>query len=68
MLDFNTIRNEGNLLFESVRGSHLFGLNTETSDIDTFGIYCCSHSTLLGTRSDYEPTVLSEKNDDSWYE
>ena len=68
MINFDSIRESGNLLFESVRGSHLFGLNTETSDIDTFGIYCCSPDILLGLGLDYQDTVLSEKNDDSWYE
>ena len=38
IMNFEEIRKEGRLLFESVRGSHLFGLNTETSDVDTFGV------------------------------
>jgi hypothetical protein len=40
-LTFEEIRKNNNLLFESIRGSHLFGLDTETSDIETFGIFCC---------------------------
>ena len=39
-MDFELIRKNGDLLFESIRGSHLFGLNTKTSDIDTFGVFC----------------------------
>ena len=38
-LTFSEIRESGSLLFESIRGSHLYGLNTETSDIDTFGVF-----------------------------
>lgn len=67
-LTFEEIRKSGNLLFESVRGSHLFGLETETSDIDTFGIFCCESDMLLGTGNNYIPMVQSEKNDDYWDE
>ena len=67
-LTFEEIRKSGNLLFESVRGSHLFGLETEKSDIDTFGIFCCESDLLLGTGNNYVPMVQSEKNDDYWDE
>lgn len=57
--------NEGNgiMLFKSVRGSHLFGLNTEGSDIDTFGLFCCPQRWLLGTGEDYKPYLSDEKHD-----
>lgn len=67
-LTFEEIRKSKNLLFESVRGSHLFGLETETSDVDTFGIFCCESDMLLGTGNNYVPMVQSEKNDDYWDE
>lgn len=68
MLDFDSIRKNGDLLFESIRGSHLYGLATETSDIDTYGIWCCPISWLLGSGRSYNPDIKSEKNDDSWYD
>ena len=67
-MNFESIRNSGDLLFESVRGSHLFGLSTPTSDIDTFGIFCCPPELLFGTGKDYVSIVESEKNDDYWDE
>lgn len=67
-MDFESIRNSGDLLFESVRGSHLFGLQTEKSDIDTFGIFCCKPELLFGTGKDYVSIVESDKNDDYWDE
>ena len=67
-MDFESIRNSGDLLFESVRGSHLFGLQTQTSDIDTFGIFCCPQDLLFGTGKDYVSIVESEKSDDYWDE
>lgn len=67
-MNFESIRKNGDLLFESVRGSHLFGLATPTSDIDTFGIFCCSPELLFGTGKDYVSIVESDKNDDYWDE
>ena len=67
-MNFESIRNSGNLLFESIRGSHLFGLQTEKSDIDTFGIFCCPAELLYGTGKDYVSIVESDKNDDYWDE
>lgn len=68
MLSFSSIRASGDLLFESIRGSHLYGLATEKSDIDTFGVWCCPIGWLLGSGKDYIPDVRSEKNDDTWYD
>ena len=67
-MTFDSIREQNYLLFESIRGSHLFGLNTETSDIDTFGIFYCPEDQLLGTGKNYIPIVESDKNDDYWDE
>ena len=68
MRTFEQIRKDGDLLFESIRGSHLYGLNTEKSDIDTFGLYSASKEELLGTGIFYAPLVTSERNDDAWSE
>lgn len=67
-MTFDEIRQKGDLLFESIRGSHLYGLNGPDSDIDTFGVWCCPSSWLLGTGRDYVPDVRSETNDDTWYD
>ena len=67
-MNFESIRKNGDLLFESVRGSHLFGLATPTSDIDTFGVFCCPPELLFGTGKDYVSIVESDKNDDYWDE
>ena len=66
MIDFDSVRQSGDLLFESIRGSHLYGLAGPTSDVDTYGIWCCPVSWLLGSGRDYLPDLKSEKNDDSW--
>ena len=67
-MNFESIRKNGDLLFESVRGSHLFGLATPTSDIDTFGVFCCPPELLFGTGKDYVSILESGKNDDYWDE
>lgn len=66
MISFDSIRASGDLLFESIRGSHLYGLNGPESDIDTYGIWCCPIEWLLGSGRDYVPDIKSDKNDDSW--
>lgn len=66
MINFDSIRASGDLLFESIRGSHLYGLNGPNSDIDTYGIWCCPIEWLLGSGRDYVPDIKSDKNDDSW--
>lgn len=68
MLSFEKIRKNGDLLFESIRGSHLFGLNTETSDIDTFGVFIGPIDWFIGSGKDKLSMVKSEKNDDYWDE
>lgn len=67
-ISFDSIRNNGDLLFESIRGSHLFGLNTEESDVDTFGVFCGPEDWFLGNGKDRVEMVKSEKSDDYWDE
>ena len=66
--NFDAIRNEGRLLYEYIRGSHLYGLNVETSDIDTSGVYMCKPNELIGLGFDYKDQVSDSKHDNTWYE
>ena len=68
MRSFDQIRKDNDLLFESIRGSQLYGLSTPESDIDTFGVYSASKEEFFGTGLYYAPLVTSEKNDDAWSE
>ena len=65
---FDDIREKGLLLYEYVRGSHAYGLDLPTSDIDTGGIYMAPAEQLLGLGLDYQDQIASEKNDDTWLE
>lgn len=65
--EFDKIRNDGRLLIEYVRGSTAYGLSTESSDIDSGGIFICSIHELLGYNS-YKEEVADAKNDNKWYE
>ena len=60
-------KKNGVLLFKSVRGSHLFGLDTPDSDIDTFGLFCCPERWLLGTGEDYH-SYISDETHDNYYD
>lgn len=65
-MDFKEIREKGLLLFEYIRGSHLYNLNTETSDEDHGGVYIEPIESILGYIKCPE-MVKDEKQDDSWY-
>lgn len=67
MINFEIIRNEGRLLYEYIRGSHLYGLNNADSDIDTSGVFICTHDQLLGCFG-YQPQVSDTRHDNTWFE
>lgn len=65
---FQTITDDNRLLFEYVAGSHLYGLNNESSDLDTKGLFIAPKEVLMGLGSDYQPLVSDERNDNTWFE
>lgn len=67
MTTFDIIRQDGRLLYEYVRGSHLYGLNNEYSDIDTSGVYACTENELFGCYG-YKAQVSDNKHDNTWFE
>ena len=67
MTNFDIIRNDGRLLYEYIRGSHLYGLNNEDSDVDTSGIYACTKDELFGCFG-YKPQVTDARHDNTWFE
>lgn len=67
MTSFDSIRQEGRLLYEYVRGSHLYGLNTPQSDVDTSGVFICRPDELLGLFG-YKAQVSDERHDNTWFE
>ena len=67
MTQFDIIRNEGRLLYEYIRGSHLYGLNNEFSDIDTSGVFVCTSDELFGCFG-YQPQVSDARHDNTWFE
>lgn len=67
MTNFDVIRNDGRLLYEYIRGSHLYGLSNDDSDIDTSGIYVCTKDELFGCYG-YKPQVSDSRHDNTWFE
>lgn len=67
MTNFENIRNEGRLLYEYIRGSHLYNLNNEYSDVDTSGVFVCTSDELFGCYG-YKPQVSDARHDNTWYE
>jgi predicted nucleotidyltransferase len=67
MTNFDIIRNDGRLLYEYIRGSHLYGLNNEDSDVDTSGVFVCTRDELFGCFG-YKPQVTDARHDNTWFE
>jgi hypothetical protein len=65
-LNFDELRKGGYLLYEYIRGSQSHGLDTETSDIDTGGVYIAPEDEFFSMNC--RDHISSEKNDDSWWE
>jgi len=53
-------------LFVVIRGSHAYGTNIETSDIDYAGVFIQTQDDILSNR--YIPQIADEKNDIVFYE
>ena len=62
------LRKSGWIAFEYIRGSHAYGLNTETSDVDMGGVFILPNDYLMGLRSHYIEQVSDDKNDTVYYE
>jgi predicted nucleotidyltransferase len=67
MTEFDIIRNDGRLLYEYIRGSHLYGLNNEDSDVDTSGVFVCTRDELFGCFG-YKSQVTDSRHDNTWFE
>ena len=65
---FKLIRDDGRLLYEYIRGSHLYGLNNEDSDVDSSGVFITKKENLLGLGLEFQELVADERNDTTWYE
>ena len=65
---FETIAQDKRLMYEYIRGSHLYGLNNEDSDVDTSGLFIAPRNVLLGLDSYYQNQVSDERHDTTWFE
>ena len=68
METFEKIINEQRLLYSYIRGSHLYNLATESSDIDTSAVYIATHDSLLGIGVDYKAQTSDSRHDNTWFE
>lgn len=67
-LTTDDLKNSRLLLYRYVRGSHAYGTNIETSDIDIGGVYCADLNRLIGTRLYYDDQVQDSSHDIVYYE
>jgi predicted nucleotidyltransferase len=65
---FQTITDDKRLLYEYIRGSHLYGLNNADSDVDTSAVFIAPKEAVMGLGLDYADQVSDERNDTTWYE
>ena len=66
MLTIDDLKKQGLLLFETVSGSHAYGLSIPTSDVDLKGVFILPKAQFYGL--DYVPQVNDKKNDEVYYE
>ena len=63
------IRKENRLIYEYIRGSHLYNLQIEgKSDIDFGGVFMSNPKSLIGLGYDYVDEKSDSKHDITWYE
>ena len=67
-LTFENIENNNLLLYKYIRGSHAYGLNTETSDIDEGGLFIAPVEIINGLPERYISQISDERHDTVWYE
>ena len=67
-LTFENIEKNNLLLYKYIRGSHAYGLNTETSDIDEGGVFIAPKGLINGLSENYASQVSDERHDAVWYE
>ena len=60
------IKNNNLMLLEAISGSHAYGLNIETSDIDKRGVFICELDDYLCGK--YPEQINDENNDITFYE
>src|SRR5574344_1914450 len=67
MLTFESVKEDGLLLYEYIRGSHAYGINIPGSDTDLGGIYMEPKNILLGLGLDYQNELKDKKQDTCWF-
>lgn len=60
------LKDKGLILLECISGSHAYGLNIPTSDVDIKGVFMLPKAHFYGL--DYVPQVSDERNDTVYYE
>lgn len=58
----------GKIIYDYIRGSRVYGLNTENSDIDTSFVYMAPYNEIIGLRSNYLEQIADDKSDNVGYE
>lgn len=67
-MTIHDLKEKGLIIYEYVKGSHLFGLQEEGSDLDIGGVFISPLEELTGLREHYTERVSDERNDTVYYE
>lgn len=65
-MNIQDLKDRGLIIFEAIVGSQAYGTATETSDVDTRGVFIAPLENVMGY--DYVDQVSDEKNDHVFYE
>lgn len=67
-LTIEKLKDSGLIAYEYIRGSTLYGLNNQDSDIDIGGVYIAPIESVIGLPTFYKSQVSDERNDTTYYE
>lgn len=69
-MDINELENNnsGLIIYKVMVGSHAYGTNTPTSDVDHRGVYISPLETVLGMDENYQEQISDETNDNTYFE
>lgn len=59
---------DNRLMYKYIRGSVLYNLNTETSDVDYGGVFCCKPLEILDLGKTYRDEISNSTHDETYYE
>jgi len=66
-MNVKNLKDQNRIIYEFISGSHSYGLNVPTSDVDIRGVFYFTKQELLSLQSRGADPISEDKNDTSYY-